>query len=327
MESARWEQIQAVFHAVADLPEPGRRIAVQTACGEDSELAADVLALLEEDAHRASLIDRDLGDLAHQSLDSRFAAHHLDELGPYHLLRLLGEGGMGIVYLAERRDLGSLVAIKVLRDAWLSPARRERFESEQRTLAQLNHANIALLFDAGILDDGTPWFVMEYVEGAPLTDYGRQHECSIHERLRLFGSVCEAVEYAHTQAIIHRDLKPSNILVKENGAVKLLDFGIAKQIETLEGGADQTRTALRFMTPAYAAPEQISGGRRILARTFILWESFSMNCWPDSSRSTSRRERLRMPKSLSCAAKRRSRRPSRLDISRFCGPAKPHGEI
>jgi len=261
MESARWEQIQAVFHAVADLPEPGRRIAVQTACGEDSELAADVLALLEEDAHRASLIDRDLGDLAHQSLDSRFAAHHLDELGPYHLLRLLGEGGMGIVYLAERRDLGSLVAIKVLRDAWLSPARRERFESEQRTLAQLNHANIALLFDAGILDDGTPWFVMEYVEGAPLTDYGRQHECSIHERLRLFGSVCEAVEYAHTQAIIHRDLKPSNILVKENGAVKLLDFGIAKQIETLEEGADQTRTALRFMTPAYAAPEQISGGR------------------------------------------------------------------
>ena len=261
MESARWEQIQAVFHAVADLPEPDRRAAVQTACGQDSGLAADVLALLDEDAHRASLIDRDLDDLAHQTLDSRFAANHLDEFGPYRPRAVLGEGGMGVVYLAERRDLGSLVAIKVLRDAWLSPARRERFESEQRTLAQLNHPNIALLFDAGILDDGTPWFVMEYVEGAPLTDYCRQHGCSINERLRLFRSVCEAVEYAHTQAIIHRDLKPSNILVKENGAVKLLDFGIAKQIESLEEGADPIRTALRFMTPAYAAPEQISGGR------------------------------------------------------------------
>ncbi len=260
MESARWDQIQAVFHAVADLPEPDRHAAVQTACGEDSGLAADVLALLEEDAHRASLIDRDLGDLAHRTLDPSFATHHLDAFGPYRVRAVLGEGGMGVVYLAERRDLGSLVAIKVLRDAWLSPARRERFESEQRTLAQLNHPNIALLFDAGILDDGTPWFVMEYVEGVPLTDYCGRHECSIDERLRLFRSVCEAVEYAHTRAIIHRDLKPSNILVKDNGAVKLLDFGIAKQIESLEEGADRTRT-VRFMTPAYAAPEQISGGR------------------------------------------------------------------
>jgi serine/threonine-protein kinase len=261
MESPRWEQIQAVFHAVADLPELDRLAAVQTACGEDSGLVADVLALLEEDAQGASLIDRDLGGLAHQTLDTRFSANHLDEFGPYHLTGLLGEGGMGVVYLAQRRDLGSLVAIKVLRDAWLSPARRERFESEQRTLARLNHPNIALLFDAGILDDGTPWFVMEYVKGMPPTEYCRINKCSIQERLRLFRAACEAVQYAHTQAIIHRDLKPSNILVTENGTVKLLDFGIAKQIESLEEGADPIRTALRFMTPAYAAPEHTSGGR------------------------------------------------------------------
>ncbi|MGA8102424.1 MAG: serine/threonine-protein kinase, partial [Candidatus Acidiferrales bacterium] len=127
--------------------------------------------------------------------------------------------------------------------------------------AQLNHPSIARLLDADCLTNGTPWFVMEFVEGATLTDYCRTRECSIDERLRLFRSVCEAVEYAHSQAIIHRDLKPSNILVKTDGTVKLLDFGIAKQLENLDEPAAPTRTALRFMTPAYAAPEQFQGGR------------------------------------------------------------------
>jgi serine/threonine protein kinase/tetratricopeptide (TPR) repeat protein len=173
----------------------------------------------------------------------------------------LGEGGMGVVYLAERKDLGSEVAIKVLRDAWLSPARRERFASEQRTLAQLSHPSIARLYDAATLDDGTPWFVMEYVEGIPLTQYCREHRCSIKERLQLFRSVCEAVEHAHGHAVIHRDLKPSNILIKSDGSVRLLDFGIAKQLESLDLPIDQTMTGLRMMTPAYAAPEQIRGDR------------------------------------------------------------------
>ncbi len=166
-----------------------------------------------------------------------------------------------MVYLAERKDLGSHVAIKLLRDAWLSPARRERFAIEQRTLAQLNHPCIARLYDAGILADGTPWFVMEYVEGLPLTEYCRQRNCSIDQRLRLFHAVCEAVLYAHQNAVIHRDLKPSNILVKNDGSVRLLDFGIAKQIDGVDASADQTRTALRLMTPAYASPEQIRGER------------------------------------------------------------------
>ena len=261
MENARWEQIQTVFHAVADLPEPDRHAAVHAACAGDSGLAAEVLALLEEDAQASSLFDRDIGEVAHQTLDTRFAANHLDEFGPYQPTGVLGEGGMGVVYLAKRRDLGSLVAIKVLRDAWLSPARRERFESEQRTLAQLNHPNIALLFDAGILDDGTPWFVMEYVKGVQPTEYCRVHESSIRERLQLFREACEAVQYAHSQAIIHRDLKPSNILVKDDGTVKLLDFGIARQIESLDQRAAAGQTGLRLATPAYAAPEQIEGGR------------------------------------------------------------------
>ena len=171
------------------------------------------------------------------------------------------------VYLAERPDLGNLVAIKVLRDAWLSPARRERFASEQRMLAQLTHPSIARIYDADTLADGTPWFVMEYVEGVPLTEYcagraGEDARASIELRLQLFRSVCEAVQYAHSHALIHRDLKPSNILVKSDGTVRLLDFGIAKQVESLELGAnDATLTGMRLMTPAYASPEQIRGER------------------------------------------------------------------
>jgi serine/threonine-protein kinase len=174
---------------------------------------------------------------------------------------VLGEGGMGVVYLAEREDLGSVAAIKILRDAWLSPARRERFAAEQRTLARLTHPSIAQLYDADTLADGTPWFVMEYVEGAPLTEHCATHACSVPERLRLFRAVCEAVQHAHRHLVVHRDLKPSNVLVKEDGSLKLLDFGIAKQLASGDAPVDQTRTGLRLMTPAYAAPEQIRAGR------------------------------------------------------------------
>src|SRR6185312_5174315 len=162
---------------------------------------------------------------------------------------------------ARRDDLGSDAAIKILRDAWLSPARRERFASEQRTLAQLNHPLIARLYDADTLADGTPWFVMEYVDGVPLTDYCRHRDSPMPDRLRLFRSVCEAVQHAHGHAIIHRDLKPSNIFVMQDGTVKLLDFGIAKHLDVDATETDHTRTGLRLMTPAYAAPEQLRAGR------------------------------------------------------------------
>ena len=263
MDSTRWERIQSLFHDVADLPQPAQRAFLRDACGDDEGLVAEVLALVEEDARSASLLDRDLAHVAHDVLDGAVPASlPFKEFGPYRIKAALGEGGMGVVYLAERTDLGSLVAIKILRDAWLSPARRERFASEQRTLAQLNHPSIARLYDADTLDDGTPWFVMEYVEGVPLTDYCSQQACSIEQRLELFRAVCEAVQYAHQHAVIHRDLKPSNILVKPDGTVRLLDFGIAKQLESLEAPlskTDQTMTGLRLMTPAYAAPEQIRG--------------------------------------------------------------------
>jgi len=262
MDSARWIRIQDLFHGAAELPKCEQRPYLARACDGDETLITDVLALLGEDAQAASLLDRDVAEVAHEILNED--PHHslpVKEFGPYRILRPLGEGGMGIVYLAERSDLQSLVAIKVLRDAWLSPARRQRFSIEQRTLANLNHPSIARLYDADTLADGTPYFVMEYVEGCPLVEYANRRQCSMNERLMLFRSVCEAVQYAHGQAVIHRDLKPSNILVKNDGSVRLLDFGIAKQIEALDAPTDQTRTVLRLMTPAYAAPEQIRGDR------------------------------------------------------------------
>ena len=260
MDRDRWGRIQTLFHEAAILPQAEQRGFLETACGEDEGLVADVLALLHEDARGGSLLDQPLGEIAHKVLAE---GHSLpfQELGPYRIRKALGEGGMGVVYLAERQDLGSLVALKLLRDAWLSPARRERFGAEQRTLAQLNHPSIARLYDADTLSDGTPFFVMEYVEGLPLTDYCTQNQCSIERRLQLFRQVCEAVQYAHSNAVIHRDLKPSNILVRSDGTIRLLDFGIAKQIESLEVPAQQTMTGLRMMTPAYAAPEQIRGQR------------------------------------------------------------------
>jgi len=261
MDRARWQRIQTIFHDAAEIPEANRKAFVEGACGDDAELMREVLAMLDQDASGHSLLDRKLADVAHETLTASAPSLILKEIGPYRILKLLGEGGMGVVYLAERSDLGTQVAIKVLRDAWLSPGRRERFATEQRTLAQLNHSSIARIYDADILQDGTPYFVMEYIDGSPLTSYCGKLDCSVKQRLQIFRSVCEAVQHAHNHAVIHRDLKPSNILVKNDGSVRLLDFGIAKQLETLDLAVDQTMTGLRMMTPAYASPEQVRGER------------------------------------------------------------------
>ena len=260
MDSTRWQRVQTLFHEAADMPASEQRVFLETHCGGDAGLVSEVLILLEEDARGGSLLDGDVAQVASQIFnDSPSGSLPFKEFGPYRIKQALGEGGMGVVYLAQREDLGNEVAIKILRDAWVSPARRERFNAERRTLAQLNHPSIARLYDADTSPDGTPFFVMEFVEGVPLTDFCKTQQCSIAERLRLFRAVCEAVLYAHQHAVIHRDLKPSNILVKGDGSIRLLDFGIAKHLENLGELVDQTITGLRLMTPAYAAPEQIRG--------------------------------------------------------------------
>jgi eukaryotic-like serine/threonine-protein kinase len=253
MNPEQWERAQAIFHGAMALPSGEREEYLRSACGDDSALLERVEAMLLNDT---SVLDQDVGEVA-KGLFSDTTI--LRNFGPYKIVRLLGQGGMGVVYLAEREDLGNQVAIKILRDAWLHPSRRERFESERKVLAQLNHPCIAHLYDANTFSDGTPWFVMEYVEGMPLTEYCERYSCSIDRKLQLLRTVCETVQYAHEQAIIHRDLKPSNIFVKSDGAIRLLDFGIAKQIDSLEQQVDQTKTIHRMMTPAYASPEQVRG--------------------------------------------------------------------
>src|SRR6185503_15980888 len=242
-----------------DLPRDEREAFLQAACGDDDQLLAEVLASIDEDQRGASLLDRGVAYAANRVLHNEATA--IQEIGPYRIVRVIGEGGMAVVFLAERTDLGSQAAIKILRDAWLSPARRQRFATEQRTLASLNHPSITRLYDAGALSDGTPWIVMEYVDGVPITDYCRVHAPSIRERLDLFHAVCEAVQYAHQNLVVHRDLKPSNILVTADGRIKLVDFGISKQLDGAGVSIEHTLTGMRLMTPAYAAPEQIRGER------------------------------------------------------------------
>jgi serine/threonine-protein kinase len=260
MQSTNWPRAKELFLAALDRPEPERVAFLTRECAGDDELLADVRRLLDASVHHRSPLDS-LADAARDVLGGR--ATHPTHIGRYRVESVLGEGGMGVVYLAVHEDLESRVAIKVLRDAALSPQRREWFLREERLLAQLNHPGIARLFDAEVLADGTPYFVMEYVDGEPITTFCERRRLSIPERVAIFRDACAAVQQAHRQAILHRDLKPSNIFVSVapdgNATVKLLDFGIARQLGSTER-ASPLATASRLMTPAYAAPEQLAGG-------------------------------------------------------------------
>jgi eukaryotic-like serine/threonine-protein kinase len=205
----------------------------------------------------ASILDRDIFELAERVLEAYPEAARFEDFGPYRIEpEPIGRGGMGEVFLAEDEAAGRKVAIKFLRPTWPASDLQERFKQEIKTLAKLEHPFIARLYEVGIHPSGTPYFAMEYVEGKPLEEYCRARRLSLDERMRLFRSVCEAVQYAHAHLIIHRDLKFSNILVKADGTPKLLDFGIAKQMENIAEPADQTQTEIRF-TRAFAAPEQL----------------------------------------------------------------------
>ncbi len=260
MDSARWEQMQAIFHEAAARPEGERQAYLESACGADPALLNEVRKMLEADQGSAPLLDDGLPEVAYQMVGGPFQAESFRAFGPYRLKKLLGEGGMGVVWLAEREDTDNRVAIKFLPHAGLSPVRRERFAREIKTLAKLRHPFIARLYDAGALADGTPWFVMEFVEGERFTEYCKKQKEPVEERLRLFRRVCEAVQYAHGQEIIHRDLKPSNIMVEQDGTPRLLDFGIARELHSLDEPAEQTRAGLRFLSPDYAAPEWVHEG-------------------------------------------------------------------
>lgn len=261
MEYTDWQRAQEIFHQVVELQADLRPAALVDLCRHDPALMAHVEAMLAEDACEDPLLNDGVAPLAASLLEHHWTANGrlaFPRLGHYRVERVLGEGGMGVVYLAHHEQIGGEVAIKLLRDAWLSPSRRQRFTAEQRMLAQMRHPGIAQIYEADTTPDGTPWFAMEYVQGETLTSYWNTQRGTVQQCLMLFREICVAVQYAHQRAIIHRDLKPSNILVTSGGQVKLLDFGIAKSLDD-SSQSDSTVTALRLMTPAYAAPEQLHG--------------------------------------------------------------------
>lgn len=197
-------------------------------------------------------------------LESNTATRDKQNIGPYLIIRELGRGGMGTVYLAERADgvYQKQVAIKLVNQFVNSEMILHRFKAERQILANLDHPNIAGLLDGGTTDDGCPYLVMEYIQGEPIDTYCQNKQLTIKEKIKLFIKVCAAVQYAHQNLIVHRDLKPANILITKKGIPKLLDFGIAKLLEDKANpwqNRPQTQIGLPMMTPEYASPEQMLG--------------------------------------------------------------------
>ena len=260
--TARWRRIETLFHQASDI-DPSRRDAfLDEACEGDAEMRTELDSLLSSSDRTLADLKTSVSSAAGEMLDVGNVARN--RVGAYRLIRTLGEGGMGAVYLAARDDdqYERLVAIKVLRAGLAhSPALQLRFRTERQILANLDHPNIARMLDGGITVDDAPYLVMEYIDGTALDIFCEQRKLSLDARLRLFRTLCAAVDYAHRHLVIHRDIKPLNVLVMEDGTPKLLDFGIAKLIDPYQAGFDPaiTRDSERLLTPDYASPEQLLG--------------------------------------------------------------------
>ncbi|MEM9597659.1 MAG: serine/threonine-protein kinase, partial [Acidobacteriota bacterium] len=269
MTVQRWGEVRAVLDEALDLPAHARREYVDRECGDPElhRLVVSYLVAYDDDAtfEGQGPGAAPLADLARQRFD---AAQGVDlpaghGVGSYRVIRRLGQGGMGTVYLAQRGDdaYSKQVAVKLLRYAWAGDEQLSRFRRERQILADLEHPSIAQLLDGGSTPEGQPYLVMEYVDGRPIDEHCRREELGLDARLALFQKVCDAVQFAHQNLVVHRDLKPSNILVTPAGEPKLLDFGIAKILgpERFAETVLPTRTGLTPMTPAYASPEQVRG--------------------------------------------------------------------
>ena len=255
MQSERWKRIEQVFADALAVPASSRHAFLAQECGVDTALLREIEGLLH--SHETP------GVLDAQSLATETPAIEPSLvpgtcLGAWRIDTMIGRGGMGEVYAATRIDTAfeQRAALKLLR--YEAAGQIERFQSERRILARLEHPGIARLLDGGVAADGRPYTVMEYVQGQPITHYCRANQSSLRERLALFAQVCDAVGFAHRNLVIHRDLKPDNIFVATEGGVKLLDFGIAKLLDAAALPRNGDNTVAPF-TPDYAAPEQLSG--------------------------------------------------------------------
>ncbi len=259
----RWARVEALFHEASELRGSERDAFLADSCGDDEPLLDYVRALLEESADIDVTIERTIADTMLQAFEpAPEKGIHGEMIGPYRVERLVGSGGMGMVYLAERADehFEQQVAIKLGRHRLVDPQAESRFRNERQILADLDHPNIARLLDGGTTDEGIPYLVMEYIDGVRIDTYCDTQGLGLVERLKLFTTICAAVHHAHQNLIIHRDIKASNILVTDDGTPKLLDFGIAKLTDT-QGAATAglTREGAVILTPENAAPEQVMG--------------------------------------------------------------------
>jgi serine/threonine-protein kinase len=252
----RWAEVSSHFDQLIDLSAAAQELALAELAGRDATLAAEVRAMLIADARTQGVLEQ------REEVLAPVAAEASPEFGPsWRVQRLLGRGGMGEVWLAERRqgDVVQTAAVKLLKRGMDSQALLQRFLQERRIVGKLNHPAIASLLDAGVAPDGRPYLAMDYICGEPLTHYARAHALGLEARLGLLAEVARVVDYAHRQLIVHRDLKPSNVLVDDQGHPHLLDFGIAKVLGDDTDELVQTATGVRVLSPAYAAPEQVRG--------------------------------------------------------------------
>ena len=269
MNPETWQQLKSIFHGALDLEPAARAAFLADACDGDADVRNQVEKLLS--AHEEAgpfLASPALVDAG--VISSEEVARATDEInrvgqriGPYEIVREMGHGGMGTVFLAVRADdqYRKQVAIKLINRGMDTDLILRRFMMERQILANLEHLNIARLLEGGSTADGLPYFVMEYIEGQPITEYCDTRQLSNAERLKLFRQVCAALQYAHQNLVVHRDIKPGNILVTAEGVPKLLDFGIAKLLSpgwATETG-EATASIVRLMTPEYASPEQFRG--------------------------------------------------------------------
>ena len=263
MQPEQAERLAELVEHAFELEVAERAAFLAQACGDNAELRAEVEALLGEHERAAKLMNAPAAEFGAKLLQQDDDAGELrpgEMLGDYRIVSLLGEGGMGEVYLADDTHFGRQVAIKLIKQGFGTKEFVRHFRQEERILAALNHPNIARLYGGAVTKNGLPYFVMEYVEGDRLDLYCDKNELSINERIALFRKVCAAVTYAHQRLVIHRDLKPANIRVTAEGEPKLLDFGIAKLLDPARSPSSEvTMTFANAMTPEYASPEQVRG--------------------------------------------------------------------
>lgn len=261
MTQQRWKQVREIFDSALDKSTADRSAYLDEACGADEGLKAEVLNLLKSFVGHADFLEKPVAPSAGE--ERPFDRMEGRMLGPYKLIHCIGKGGMGTVYVASRADkeYNKQVAIKLVGQGMDTEDILRRFRQERQVLAGLDHPNIARLLDGGTTPEGLPYLVMEFVEGVSLNRYVELNNLTIDERLKLFCTICSAVQFAHQNLIVHRDLKPGNIMVGPDGTPKLLDFGIAKLLRPEFGMemAEQTRPDMRPMTPEFASPEQVRG--------------------------------------------------------------------